>query len=543
MIDAVLSCVVRWWCMRNNLQIPNPVDGSYIKYKRHAVLYLLNDIKNKHNVSVLGCACDRAAYEILSKLMQIPGVTSFREENYTLYDVTYFTPKTSYSSRKTSFGKRVDQAPSVYDVDLPSKANIFINTTQIACLQLLVKHPDKERGARVLNIPPLRKMEEMFKSICMFTYLVLMILHVVYMSVLSYASVTALGKLRNNTDIPDKEFIFIYVWAPLEPVVFLIYLLVSIARMIRRGDGIMSLSLRFVGLFLCFTVLVTAWLILIAHRNTNNDYVLAVLLCAGWLLTIAFTSGIKGIHYFWRMLRNMIIRDIFRFLVFYMIVWCAFSFAFHAVFQISQDIVNVYPNPGDTLFMVFNLMIGMADIFDQTYEDGMSSVGRSTAYSKVLYMFYIILSTIVLLNLLIAMMNDSYSSILAHEKVIWRIDAVDIGINIEKTLPWITSPFKWLQQRFIDDDCQDNVGERWFVKVIDGDLPGADKIQDTSVVEYLKGELDDQIKVIDRRVTGLEHNIKDTQRQLVETSSKLDIIIDYFSHKKTKREKRKGTSH
>jgi hypothetical protein len=223
-----------------------------------------------------------------------------------------------------------------------------------------------------------------------------------------------------------------------------------------------------------------------------------------------------------------------------MIVWFAFSFAFHAVFQISQEIADVYPTAGDTLFMVFNLMIGMAELFDDTYENGMVSVGRSTSYSKVLYMFYIILSTIILLNLLIAMMNDSYSSILAHERVIWRIDAMDIGINIEKTLPWTTSPFKWLHKRLIKESDIDGIGERWFVRVSDVELSEKKQKQDASLTEYIKGELDSQIKHIGNRVSGLEMNIKDTHKKLEETTDKLDKIIDYFAHKKSKKEKRKG---
>jgi ankyrin repeat protein len=539
MIDTILNSVVRWWCMRNNCQIPNVADDKYMRYKRQAVLYLINDTKNKKSMSVIGLGCSRAAYEVLSKLIQIPGVTAFRDEDGTLYDVTYFTPKTSFSLRKHVCGQRVEQFPSISEEESDGKDDAS-NTKSVACLQLLVMHQNKQRGAHVLDIPPLRKMEEMFKSVCMFTYLVLMILHIIYMSVFTYASVTLLAKLRNNTNVPDSEFVLVYFWVPLEPLVFMIYFAVSFGRMIRRGDGITSLSWRFILLFVGYTILVIAWLILISYRDPDNDYVLPVLLCGGWLLTIAFTSGIKGIHYFWRMLRTMITRDIIRFLVFYMIVWFAFSFAFHAVFQISQEIADVYPTAGDTLFMVFNLMIGMAELFDDTYENGMVSVGRSTSYSKVLYMFYIILSTIILLNLLIAMMNDSYSSILAHERVIWRIDAMDIGINIEKTLPWTTSPFKWLHKRLIKESDIDGIGERWFVRVSDVEMSEKKQKQDASLTEYIKGELDSQIKHIGNRVSGLEMNIKDTHKKLEETTDKLDKIIDYFAHKKSKKEKRKG---
>lgn len=52
-----------------------------------------------------------------------------------------------------------------------------------------------------------------------------------------------------------------------------------------------------------------------------------------------------------------------------------------------------------------------------------------------------VLGTILLLNLLIAMMNDSYSSILNQHSVTWRIESVQLGVDIEKSFPWSTRMF------------------------------------------------------------------------------------------------------
>jgi prophage tail gpP-like protein len=60
-----------------------------MRYKRQAVLYLINDTKNKKKMSVIGLGCSRAAYEVLSKLIQIPGVTAFRDEDGTLENVKH----------------------------------------------------------------------------------------------------------------------------------------------------------------------------------------------------------------------------------------------------------------------------------------------------------------------------------------------------------------------------------------------------------------------------------------------------------------------
>ena len=58
-----------------------------------------------------------------------------------------------------------------------------------------------------------------------------------------------------------------------------------------------------------------------------------------------------------------------------------------------------------------------------------------------------VLGTILLLNLLIAMMNDSYSAILHQHAVSWRVEAVQLGVDIERTFPLSTRIFSSIKFR------------------------------------------------------------------------------------------------
>lgn len=196
-----------------------------------------------------------------------------------------------------------------------------------------------------------------------------------------------------------------------------------------------------------YSVLVIVWIVMYVMGWSDMDYVFAVAVCIGWLYTISFTRGFRIIHYFWRMIQNMIAKDILKFLFIYLFVLLAFSSAFHAVFQVSQDVVDLYPSPFDTAFLVFNLMIGMGELFDGTFDTSMSAVGRTAVFAKILYLIYMVLGTILLLNLLIAMMNDSYSAILQQHSVSWRMESVQLGVNIEKTLPVSTRLFSSIKFR------------------------------------------------------------------------------------------------
>ena len=83
-------------------------------------------------------------------------------------------------------------------------------------------------------------------------------------------------------------------------------------------------------------------------------------------------------------------------------------------------------------------MIGMGEIFNDEFKIAISPFGRTT-YLMVMYLIYMILSTILLLNLLIAMMNDSYESMLEQQGVTWRVESVQLVVDIEKTVPILST--------------------------------------------------------------------------------------------------------
>ncbi|XP_012935889.1 transient receptor potential cation channel subfamily V member 6 [Aplysia californica] len=157
-----------------------------------------------------------------------------------------------------------------------------------------------------------------------------------------------------------------------------------------------------------------------------------------------------------------------KFAVVYLFVLMAFSFAFHALFQVSQSAADTYPTPFYTLFLMFNMMIGMEYVFeDGTLEGNLKAEGRSALTLKIFYIIYMLLATIVLLNLLIAMMNDSYQAILQRSQMAWRIESVKLGVDLEKSIPFTFQAFSKVRlfNGFIcKSDSTHNV-RRWYMEV------------------------------------------------------------------------------
>ena len=65
--------------------------------------------------------------------------------------------------------------------------------------------------------------------------------------------------------------------------------------------------------------------------------------------------------------------------------------------------------------------------------------------------------------MLIAMMNDSYSQTLAVQKYHWRVDSVQIGVNIERLLPWLPKLFSKIKHRSIPGEDEDYGVKKYYI--------------------------------------------------------------------------------
>ena len=456
-VDTVFNGVVRWWCIKKNIAYPEEDNRSgYLALQKEATLFLINDVFNKEGLSVLALSFKVGAPDMISRLLMMPDVTMFEitdsDKDKYLFDISRLTPRTNNALKGYCGGSKVSPLDEKDGSDREKTSGK--EEVRLSGLEWLITQKVKARAAQILDLPPIKMIENYYTSIVARTFALLMLLHILYMSIFTYVGVDLLGKLRDDESAinsSDPETLLLYIIVPIEPAIIIIYVFYALIRFAITGDigrrsklsrkrgvatvlsVISAYMLLFVGVV--YAALIIAWIVLFSVRYEFQDYVLAAALCIGWLLSISFTRGFKIIHYFYRMLLSMILRDVVRFIIVYLFVLLAFGFAFHVLFQVSSDVVQDYETPGDTLFLSFNMMIGMGELFDDTFASNMNTAGRTVTYLKVFYLLYIILSTIILLNLLIAMMNDSYSNILKEQQVTWRIDSVSLGVDIETSFP------------------------------------------------------------------------------------------------------------
>lgn len=447
--DIVLDNIVKWWCMRTNTSFPeHSNDEDAVSYRSSAVLFIIHEVHNNEGLSVLNQAFKSGVPDVLSRLLLMTGVTMHEDTIYT-FDISRLTPGTNNELK----GRCGNMQISHLEDKTPSGSYNVPESASLSGLELLITNKAAS-AAVILDIPPIKMIERYYTSVVAWTFALLMIFHIIYMSLFTYLSMNLLEKLREDSSLinsSDVQTVLMYSIVPLEPAIIVLYILYTIVRYCVTGDIdrrarlsrergvklVMQLIASYTFLVVCalFAVLVFVWIGLFTNRYSYQDYVLAAALCFGWLLTISFTRGIRAIHYFYRMLLSMILSDVLRFVIVYLFVLMAFGFAFHVLFQVSAAVADDYPTAGSTLFLTFNMMIGMGELFDDAFETNMDNVGRNTSYVKVFYILYMLVGTIIMLNLLIAMMNDSYSMILEEKQVTWRIESVNLGVEIESNFP------------------------------------------------------------------------------------------------------------
>lgn len=521
--NIILAESVRWWCNTNNMPYPSDSKSLYKEYKREAVLHLTNNIHNSSNLTVLTLAAKVGSSDVMERLLMMEGVTQMRAENGIMFDITDVIP---LSSSKTGFCQSGGH----------SKRNE-------SCLELMTALKSPIKAAAILNIPPIQQIESIYADVCRWAFSILITLHVVYMTVFSYvgSSLVREGQSNVNGTGFSANRILLYAFVPLEPTTVLLYILYAVCRNIHIEHGQLHVHFfhshdeetkpgavrkffsKHLVMIVCtlYACLVISWVAVFGSNYVIQNYILSVSLLLGWLLTIPLTRGFQGIHYFFRMLQIMIVRDVFRFLLIYFFVLLAFSLCLHVIFQSSLALSQQYNSPLTTLFVVFNVMIGMADLFGDGFDEDMRESGYDPAFPKAIYMIYVVLSTIILLNLLIAMMNDSYQDILQQNQVTWRVDSVRLGLAIEKRFPILSCFFS--KTLFYCEDKACGALSRWYIT-----LPPQEAIEDrdqqvnvdeenilTSIVTQGLADLDTKMKESLEQVEGkLDSQLKEMRKLL-----------------------------
>lgn len=388
---------------------------------------------------------------------------------------------------------------------------------------------------QLLDVYPLKELVKNLWNTFQWIYALLMIVHITYMSCLSAYAIplTAIAIHNNATELPPIfPVVGLVIW-PVLILIFVIYYIVfgivAISKQTTVSSAKLKLQRNWVTLLIAwifdnmtiwggalFSATTIAWFVLYSRNSFDQVYLLTATLICGWLFTTGFTKGFETVHAFSIMLKHIILRDIIRFFVIYSFIFMAFGFAMHTLFQISPEIASNYPTVGHSLFTTFNLMIGMDEIFDEDTDANYRKHGSNSIYLRVVYLAYIVLSTIIMLNLLIAMMSDSYNQVRSREGTTWRVASVRMALRLDNSLPFVSKileALKLSRPKFHFDKSRG----RWI-------LPVAKE----NIVKLSEASTEDELARSMRRLEGkFNHLISDM-------GSKIETMIVRYDDMTTK---------
>ena len=462
----VLQCIVKkatkWWCMRSDMHQPDEDSELFAEHRRNAMVQLLTEVRNDAGFTVMTLAASIGAKDMFEEMLQITDVFYFIEGDRYRFDVTYLTPKTMPMQKKYKRSSQVEAIESHH-----TNKNIITDVSNLSCLDLIVRVKDLQIANEMLDIVPVQQMVLQYWSVYQYVYGLLMLIHIIYMSLLSVYAVPSVanfvgykGAIRESPSI--FPFILFLIWPSILLLYELYYMIVRIIQVCKtQEDSLLSkFTLKaiiewFLSMIhdnighitsIMFSLLTITWFILYVLASTRQAYVLGIVLVVGWLFTMVFTEGFEAVHSFSIILKNIIVKDMTRFLFLYFFVMLGFSFCIQVLLYLAPAIAENYPTTWHIFFLVFGMMIGMDDhFFDADYERIHNENGYTGLPTRIVYLVYITLTTIILLNLVIAMMTDSYSEVKAREGKTWRVGSIKLALQIERTFPIVPKLFNILQ--------------------------------------------------------------------------------------------------
>uniref|UniRef100_A0A8C8BLM3 Transient receptor potential cation channel subfamily V member 3 n=1 Tax=Otus sunia TaxID=257818 RepID=A0A8C8BLM3_9STRI len=209
-------------------------------------------------------------------------------------------------------------------------------------------------------------------------------------------------------------------------------------------------------------VIFSVFLYLFSYKEHLVCLVLAMAL--GWANMLYFTRGFQSMGIYSVMIQKVILQDVIKFLVVYIVFLLGFGVALAALIETCQDGSECHSNSslGPVLMDLFKLTLGLGDL----------EIQQNSKYPVLfllLLITYVVLTFVLLLNMLIALMGETVEDISKESEHIWKLQRARTILEFEKFLP------KCLRKKF-------QLGER--CKVAENDTRVCLRINEVKWTEW-----------------------------------------------------------
>ncbi|XP_078309757.1 uncharacterized protein LOC111108840 isoform X4 [Crassostrea virginica] len=157
-----------------------------------------------------------------------------------------------------------------------------------------------------------------------------------------------------------------------------------------------------------------------------EDVLMIIAVPCAWLFLLFFARTFKLTGPFVTMIYKMLLGDLLRFGIIYVIFLTGFTQAFYFLFRGNSSTQSQgFDDIGDTVLTLFQMTLGEFKYQDFNYT-------KYSALTKIVFAIFMMLVPILLLNMLIAMMGNTYQMVIAKSEKEWRKQWAKIVVVLER---------------------------------------------------------------------------------------------------------------
>uniref|UniRef100_A0A182RGL2 Ion transport domain-containing protein n=1 Tax=Anopheles funestus TaxID=62324 RepID=A0A182RGL2_ANOFN len=197
-------------------------------------------------------------------------------------------------------------------------------------------------------------------------------------------------------------------------------------------ENLMTAPSRVMFLFSCCIMMIVPFLKVLCFTELE-DHVAVVIMLTTAPYFLFFCRGFKTVGPFVVMIYRMVMGDLLRFVVIYLVFVMGFSQAYYIVFlsyKPEEDgDANPMPSPIESIVAMF--LMSLTNFGD--YYGALENTDHEMC-AKILFVLFMVIVAVLLVNMLIAMMGNTYQKI-AETKNEWQRQWARIVLVVERGVP------------------------------------------------------------------------------------------------------------
>ena len=408
--------------------------------KRNIHVWLM---ENDDGLNPLKLSAKLGQQLLFKYIMELKGVYCYTNSEDGLFDVQLYDVTDIDFASELKLSDIIPVNP--FKDSLENKTPESTSKNRIVPTLEMIFNSDASIVFKFIQFSPLHYVINRKWSFYRWFYLIWGILHILFMVGYSVYAIDRShlprpvenGSVFDNYLNPMGENAFVTFYVVLSLVFACLYLLQEIVRVSRcrmpwSFSHIMNCYHNgpFRLVLVLFSLCVIADFIWWMADPYYENYLLVCAMVLGWWFLVFFLRAIRQFSFFTVMIQKVLVGDMFRFSIIIGMELIAFTTGIFIAFQgvITSDENNTMEHYGKLMILMFKMMFGFTSL-DILFE------ARQPWFAVCLYVVFVLLTYVLMINSLIAMMSNTCSVVSQNREVQWRVQQLSIILFFESIFP------------------------------------------------------------------------------------------------------------